>query len=169
MDWTTAIAQWLHVFFGIFWFGGTLYATFVVLPAMAHLPAIDARAMSVQLQRQISRVIPAVATATILLGFVRGTLLGPIRTAADLTSAYGIWWLVGLIGAVSLVLWGQYVITPAAERMNADEAAWAESTEQPSPRLAALIARLRLVATLELFGFAVVLGAMIAMHAVSEV
>ena len=113
MDGLTAAAQWLHVFFGIFWFGGTLYATFVVLPAMSRLPPLNARAMSMELQRQIPRVIPAVALATILLGFVRGTALGPIRSTADLSSPYGVWWLVGLVGAVALVFWGQYVITPA--------------------------------------------------------
>ena len=168
MDWLTVIVQWLHVFFGIFWFGGTLYATFVVLPAMSRLAPLNARAMSLELQRQIPRIIPWVAFATIILGFVRGTALGPIRDSEALTSPYGLWWLVGLIAAVTLVIWGQYVITPAVERMNADEAAWAESTDQPSARLAALIARVRLVATLELLGFVVILVTMVAMHAVSE-
>ena len=168
MDWLTAAAQWLHVFFGIFWFGGTLYATFVVLPAMSRLPPLNARAMSLELQRQIARIIPLIAFATIILGFLRGTLFGPIRDTEALTSPYGLWWLVGLIGAVALVFWGQYVITPAVERMNADEEAWAESTDRPSERLAALIARVRLVATLELVGFVVILVSMVAMHAVSE-
>ena len=168
MDWLTAAAQWLHVFFGIFWFGGTLYATFVVLPAMSRLPPLNARAMSTELQRQIARVIPVVALATILLGFVRGTALGPIGSAADLTSPYGVWWLVGFVVATALFLWGWYVITPAVERMNSDVEAWAESTDRPSARLAALIARVRMVATIELLGFAVVLVSMVAMHAVSE-
>ena len=168
MDWLTVLVQWLHVFFGIFWFGGTLYATFVVLPAMSRLPPLNARAMSLELQRQIARIIPLIAFATIILGFLRGTLFGPIRDTEALTSPYGLWWLVGLIGAVALVFWGQYVITPAVERMNADEEAWAESTDRPSERLAALIARVRLVATLELLGFVVILVSMVAMHAVSE-
>ena len=168
MDWLTAVAQWLHVFFGILWFGGTLYATFVVLPAMSRLPPMNARAMSLQLSVQIARVIPFVALATIVLGFVRGTALGPISGAADLTSPYGIWWLVGFVVATALFLWGWYVITPAVERMNGDEEAWAESTDRPSARLAALIARVRLVATIELVGFAVILVSMVAMHAVSE-
>ena len=51
MDGLTAAAQWLHVFFGIFWFGGTLHATFVVLPAISRLPPLNARAMSMELQR----------------------------------------------------------------------------------------------------------------------
>ena len=168
MDLSVVIAQWLHVFFGIFWFGGTLYATFVVFPALARLQPVNARSTTIQLQRQISRVIPWVALATIVLGIVRGTVFGPIQTADQLTSTYGLWWLLGLLGSVALVVWGQYVISPSAERLNADEEAWAESTERPSPRLARLISRLRLVATIEVVGFAVVFSAMIAMHAVSE-
>jgi len=75
---------------------------------------------------------------------------------------------VGFVAATALFLWGWYVITPAVERMNGDEEAWAESTDRPSARLAALIARVRLVATIELVGFAVILVSMVAMHAVSE-
>jgi len=75
MDWLTAVAQWLHVFFGIFWFGGTLYATFVVLPAMSRLPPMNARAMSLELQRQIPRIIPWVAFATIILLLLFAALL----------------------------------------------------------------------------------------------
>ena len=160
MDLSVVIAQWLHVFFGIFWFGGTLYATFVVFPALARLQPASARAATIQLQR--------VALATIVLGIVRGTVFGPIQAADQLTSTYGLWWLLGLLGSLALVMWGQYVISPSADRLNADEEAWAESTERPSPRLARLISRLRLVATIEVVGFAVVFSAMIAMHAVSE-
>ena len=45
MDWAQVAVQWLHVFGGIFWFGGALFSNFVLLPAVRHIP-LDACAGS---------------------------------------------------------------------------------------------------------------------------
>jgi uncharacterized membrane protein len=39
MNWGEATLQWLHILFGTFWFGGALFANFVVVPAMMRLSA----------------------------------------------------------------------------------------------------------------------------------
>jgi len=38
MLWLTIVVQFLHVFLGIFWFGGTLYLDFVIIPSVMGLP-----------------------------------------------------------------------------------------------------------------------------------
>lgn len=78
MNWLVFVVQWLHVLGGIFWFGGTLYVTFVLIPALRRGPPEYAREVSRNLNRQAERVILPVAVITIALGFLRGTVFGPI-------------------------------------------------------------------------------------------
>ncbi|HZS76995.1 MAG TPA: hypothetical protein VFA41_10320 [Ktedonobacteraceae bacterium] len=39
--WAIIIVRWLHVLTGIFWFGGTLYLNFVVIPSIGVLSIPD--------------------------------------------------------------------------------------------------------------------------------
>src|SRR5512146_412961 len=101
MNWTEAGAQWLHILFGTFWFGGMLFSNYVVIPAIGRLPAEGRGAAMAAVGSQAGRVIPWVAIGAILLGIVRGTVLGDIRSVDDLGTAYAIEWLVGLVAAVA--------------------------------------------------------------------
>src|SRR5664280_3875410 len=57
--------------------------------------------------------------AVIILGVVRGTLLGPIKDVGEvLGMPYGITWLVALIAVIATFLWGRIVINGALRRMN---------------------------------------------------
>jgi hypothetical protein len=107
-------------------------------------------------------VFDVVAPAVIVLGIVRGTLLGPIKGADALFgSAYGITWLVALVVAILTFLWGRFVIGPTVERMNAIPLA---ANGSAAPELEAAISRAKLVVILELVGFLTIFTCMILMR-----
>jgi uncharacterized membrane protein len=165
MDWLQFAVQWLHVFLGIFWFGSTLYVDFILIPGLQTLAPGKAREAGAAVGAQAFRIIPAVAGLTILLGVIRGTAFGPIKSIGDLGTTYGITWLVALVAAIATLYWGLRVLTPAVEKLNAvpdSEATQADGT--PSPRLAAIIDDIKRKARLELIGFLVIFTAMILMR-----
>lgn len=111
------VVQWLHVLGGIFWFGGTLFMNFVVIPGV--------RVMSPGAQKEFGnavgktgQIVRPIAYATIVLGILRGTVWGPIKGTDTLFgTAYGITWLVALVIAVAMVGYSQVVIEPFRERI----------------------------------------------------
>jgi len=119
MLWLQIVVTWLHVLFGIFWFGGTLYATFVLGPAVMRLPGQSQLALFRSLMnRQAPLVFEMAGGFTILLGIIRGTLLGPIQTLGFLLgTAYGITWAIALLLALGIVAWSHFVTTPTSEPM----------------------------------------------------
>ncbi len=108
------------------------------------------------LGRQGNRVIPFVAGATIVLGFIRGIAFGEIKGVGDLGTPYGLSWMTGLVVAVATFAWGQWVTGPAAERVSSGNASPQE------------VGRVRLYALLELVGFFVIFTTMILMHFAPE-
>jgi uncharacterized membrane protein len=93
---------------------------------------------------------------------VRGTLLGPLKDVRDVFgSSYGITWLVALIAAIAIFLWGRIVINRALRRMN-DAPVNPDGTA--TVQLEAETARVKLVVVLELVGFLVIFTCMILMR-----
>lgn len=90
-----------------------------------------------------------------MLGILRGTALGDIKAVGDLGSAYGIYWLVGLVAALAVLGWGLWVLNPAAARL---------ASGPPSPAKAAEMATVRRYALVQMLGFLVVFTTMILMH-----
>jgi hypothetical protein len=78
--WGLIVIQWLHVLLGMFWFGSTLYLDVVVIPAVMTLPLEQQRSVSKPLTRLGERVLIPAAILVILLGLVRGTIFGPVKT-----------------------------------------------------------------------------------------
>jgi uncharacterized membrane protein len=113
------VVTWLHVLFGILWFGGTLYATFILGPAVMSLPAQSQLALFRSLMnRKAPLVFEVVGGITILLGIIRGTLLGPVQTLDFLFgTAYGITWAIALLLGLGILAWSHFVSTPATEPM----------------------------------------------------
>lgn len=167
MDWSVVVVQWLHILFGTFWFGGTLFANFVMIPAIVRLPADRQFQIIEFVAEQANRIVPWMAGGAIVLGFLRGTVFGDIKDLNGLSTDYGILWLVGLVAAVATFAWGEWVLTPAAARLTASGVAMG-SSEQASPEAAAAISRVRLTALLELVGFFVIFTTMILMHFAGE-
>jgi uncharacterized membrane protein len=169
MDWGEATAQWLHILFGTFWFGGSLFANFVVVPAMMRLPAEPQQQFLRLFAEQTDRMFLIAASGTIVLGVIRGTVFGEIKDVADLGSAYGIYWIIGLVAACLTYAYGSWYLAPRANRLGAEMAAAGVGPGgQMPPELAVRMSRIRVLAALELVGFLVVFTTMIAMHFAGE-
>ncbi len=165
MDWSLIAAQWLHVVLGIFWFGGTLYADLVMVPALASIPLAQQRVFGAAIGARGNRIIPVVAIGAILMGILRGTVWGQVRSLDALTTTYGLTWLVGLVAAVGTFAWGYGVIKPAIDRLGTITDADAFGPDgAPSPTLVALLDTAKRVTLLELVGFVVVFTCMILMR-----
>jgi uncharacterized membrane protein len=169
MNWGEATLQWLHILFGTFWFGGALFANFVVVPAMMRLPAEPQQQFLKVFAAQADRMMLIAASGTIVLGFLRGTVFGTIKDAAALGTTYGIEWLIGLVAACITYAYGTWYLSPRANRLTtAMAAAGVGPGGQMPPELAAGMSRLKVLALLELLGFFVVFTMMIAMHFAGE-
>jgi uncharacterized membrane protein len=162
MDWVVFGAQWLHILLGILWFGNSLALAVVVIPALGKLPLVRQQEVGAELGARGLQVFDIVAPAVIVLGVIRGTLLGPINTFADiLGTGYGVTWLVALVAATATFLWGRFVIVPATQRL---AAAPVNADGSPSAELDAALSRAKLVTVMELIGFLTIFTCMILMR-----
>jgi putative copper export protein len=110
MMWVLILIQWLHVLLGMFWFGSTLCLDVVVIPAVMTLPLEQQRSVSKLLTRFSERVIIPAAILVILLGLVRGTIFGPVRSLDFLFgTAYGLTFLFALLATLATLAWGLLV------------------------------------------------------------
>ena len=116
--WGLIIIQWLHVFLGIFWFGSTLYLDFVVIPAVMTLSLEQQRTVSKPITRFSERVIIPAGILVILLGLLRGSVFGPVRSLDFVFgTTYGITFLVAFLATLATFAWSQLVLTRAARRL----------------------------------------------------
>jgi uncharacterized membrane protein len=161
MDWITVGAQWLHVLLGIFWFGNAMAVAAFLIPAISPLPIETQRLVGSRYADIAERTFNVVAPTVILLGIIRGTLLGQVKSLESLTTTYGYTWLVALVAAIATFLWGRFIIGGAARAMNA---APLDAHGGPTPALEAATSRLKRVAVLELLGFVVIFTCMILMR-----
>jgi uncharacterized membrane protein len=101
------LVQWLHILAGIAWFGGYIFVDFVIWPTLLRLPAAQAKAASEIIGKLAGPVMATSGMLVVLLGIIRGTVLGPIRSIGFLlTTAYGLTWLLALAIAIVLAAWG---------------------------------------------------------------
>jgi uncharacterized membrane protein len=162
MDWVVVGAQWLHVLLGIIWFGNSLVVAAILIPSLNPLPIPTQREVGSRYGDHATRLFDVLVPVLILLGVIRGTLLGPIKSVGDvLGTPYGVTWLVALIAAIATFLWGRIVINGAIQRMN-DAPLNADGTA--TAQLVAETNRVKLVVVLELVGFLVIFTCMILMR-----
>lgn len=101
------LVQWLHILMGITWFGGYIFMDFALWPALLRRPPTEAQATLSAIVPYVGRLMAASGTLVVLLGIIRGTVFGPIKSLDYLfTTAYGITWLVALFVALILTAWG---------------------------------------------------------------
>lgn len=94
------LLQWLHVLFGIFWFGSQLYLDLSIKPGIARLSPDAQALMNDALGTGLARRITVVtATGTVLLGALRG-IAGGVLDVLD--TLYGYTWLAAF--ALGLVM-----------------------------------------------------------------
>src|SRR5215469_11442867 len=101
------VIQWLHILTGIVWFGGYVFLDFVLWPTLLRLPVPEARTASAIIHKFAGPIMAISGTFVVLLGVIRGTVLGPINSFSVLfTSAYGLTWLAALSISILLIIWG---------------------------------------------------------------
>jgi uncharacterized membrane protein len=164
MDWLQFGVQWLHVLLGIFWFGGTMYLDFILIPALMTLPLGQQRQAGAAIGARAVPIFTGVAVAVIVLGFLRGTVFGQIKSLDALGTTYGLTWLVGLVAALATAYWGLRVLTPAVEKLYSVPESDAIGAGGQSPAIAAAIADIKRKGQIELLGFFVIFTCMILMR-----
>jgi uncharacterized membrane protein len=103
----TLLVQWLHILSGVIWFGGYVLIDFALWPALLRRPESEAQATFAVIAKYIGPLMAASGSLVVLLGIVRGTALGPIKSLAVLFgTAYGVTWLTALTIALFLSVWG---------------------------------------------------------------
>ena len=103
----TLLVQWLHILAGVIWFGGYVLIDFALWPALLRRPAAEARMTFAALEKYIGPLMAVSGSLVVLLGILRGTALGPIKSLdAILGTAYGLTWLAALVIALFLSVWG---------------------------------------------------------------
>ena len=162
MNWLVFVVQWLHVLLGIIWFGNSLILALVLIPTLNTLPIPVQRDVGGRYGERSTRLFDIVVPLIVVLGFIRGTLLGPIDSVDDVIGTpYGITWLVALVAATATFLWGRIVIVPAVRRMDAMPL---DSAGGATPELKAATDQVKRVVVLELAGFLVIFTCMILMR-----
>jgi len=146
--------EWLHVVVGIAWVGSHVTLDFAVLPALLRRPAAEAKAANEAIGAKAQPLYMS-GTLVMLLGIVRGTLLGPITSFEFLFgTAYGITWLVALGVTLAVMVWSGLwygrLLGPI----------WEGDHVRPGA-----VRRIRLGASVALSGFALILGCMVLMGA----
>jgi uncharacterized membrane protein len=103
----TLLVQWLHILSGVIWFGGYVLIDFALWPALLRRPAPEAQATFAVIEKYVGPLMAISGTLVVLLGILRGTALGPIKSLDTLFgAAYGVTWLVALALAPFLTIWG---------------------------------------------------------------
>jgi uncharacterized membrane protein len=164
--WGLIVMQWLHVLLGLFWFGSTLYLDVVVIPAVMTLSLEQQRTVSKLLTTFSERVIIPAGILVILLGLVRGILLGPVRSLDFLFgTAYGLTFLIAFLAALATFAWSRLVLARAARRLDTFPLADVLQPEGKVARaFASQVQRVKRFALLELFGFFIIFTCMILMR-----
>jgi len=91
MDWIVVAVQWLHVLLGILWFGNALVLDVIVIPAINRLPIVAQRQVASLIGARATPIFHVVVPLIIVLGFIRGAVLGPIKSIEFLLgTAYGL-------------------------------------------------------------------------------
>jgi len=142
--------EWLHIVIGIAWVGAHITFDFAVLPGLLRRPAAEAKAANEAIVAAAQPLFMS-GMLVVLLGIVRGTLLGPIISLDSLFgTAYGVTWLVALVLTLGIGtwsgLWYGRLLGPV----------WEGDRIRPgAPR------RIRTGTAITLTGFAIILGCMV--------
>jgi uncharacterized membrane protein len=161
MDWLQFAVQWLHVLLGLFWFGGALYTDFILIPAIRDFSIARQREIGAALGARGAAVYRAVGPVIILLGFIRGTVFGPIKSLDALTTPYGLTWLVALAVSIALYVWA-FTIYERGLRSLATTPLGPDGGV--TPEIEAATNRVKRLALLELVFFFVIFTCMILMR-----
>jgi uncharacterized membrane protein len=102
------VVHWLHVAAAMTWGGVILVVTFILWPLLLRRPAPEARRDYQSLVAAVGPVMGLSGMTLILVGVLRGTLYGQIRSIADLDTRYGHEFLGAMLGMAVLMAWSGY-------------------------------------------------------------
>jgi uncharacterized membrane protein len=150
------VVQWLHVLGGIFWFGGSLYITLVLIPSLQSLPRERQQEVALRVGELTTKVLRPTAYLVVALGFIRGTFLGRLHSVQDvLGSPYGVTWLTALVATIALQVFIEGLMDPDVRRLN---------LAKTDVEYAATLGRVKAFAVIELLGFLAIFTCMILMR-----
>lgn len=94
MSFGVMILQFLHLLFAGTLIGSGVFMTLVLWPILLKRPSAESRAFFDASFKSVSILMGASGGLTFLTGLLRGTVFGQIKTVADLSTPYGITFLV---------------------------------------------------------------------------
>jgi hypothetical protein len=157
-----ALAQFLHILGGAAWLGASVFANLVLLPFVFGQPIERQRDLVRTVILGPERLLIGAALLAAVMGVVRGTVFGPIRSIEALGSPYGIVWLAAIAVTVAIFAAGGLITSPAARRLAGEDALWAvPAEEEAAAERADAARRLRLGFALELSGIVLLLALMV--------
>jgi uncharacterized membrane protein len=150
----TIVVHWLHVLSGIVWFGGHVFTAAVIWPTLLRRPAAEARALSDAMAQPAMRLMGPAGMLVFVLGILRGTWLGPVRSLGVLTgTAYGWTFIAALLLTFLLMGFG------GSMRQEMDARVWDGDRFHPGAA-----AWLRQTSAVNLGGLALILACMVLMR-----
>ncbi|MBI1257102.1 MAG: hypothetical protein GC204_06500 [Chloroflexi bacterium] len=112
------VVQWLHILAGITWFGGYIFLTFAVWPALLKRPAAEAKAFFAAIGQPVGTLMMLSGSFVLILGLIRGIVFGPVKSLEfAFTTAYGVTFLVALTLAVVMAAYGAIVGSKTLEKV----------------------------------------------------
>ena len=118
----TIVLQWVHIVAAIVWFGAQVFVFGLLWPALLRRPVGEARGLLGALMPAVSRVMGPSALIVVLSGLLRGTVFGPLRSWASLTTPYGLSFLVALAVVAGVMVNGSRMRVEMPKRVFGDGA-----------------------------------------------
>jgi len=106
MSYVVIVLQFLHLLFAGILIGGTAYLNFVIWPVLLKRPSAEARAFFDASFKPISLVMGLSGGMVFLTGILRGTVFGQIKSMADLSTPYGITFLLAAAMTIFMLIHG---------------------------------------------------------------
>ncbi|WP_053959987.1 hypothetical protein [Sulfobacillus thermosulfidooxidans] len=103
----TMILQGLHVLFGVLWFGGSIFSTFVVIPATSKIDATHANPFMAIYAKLAERYMTPVSTLAIIFGIILGF---PLHAWSNIGHTYGNTYLIAFVVSLLVYWWGIFMI-----------------------------------------------------------
>jgi uncharacterized membrane protein len=104
------LIHWLHVLCGVLWAGAQLFNALVLWPTLLRVPGAQARAF---IEASVAYAAPVMGTSGMLvlvLGILRGTWFGPIRSFdAIVATRYGMLFATAIVLSIFVTIYGGWV------------------------------------------------------------
>ena len=106
MSYGAIVLQFLHILFAGALIGSGFFMTLILWPVLLRRPSAESRAFFDVSFKPISILMGASGGMTFLTGLLRGTVFGQIKTMADLSTPYGVTFLVAAVLMTFLLFHG---------------------------------------------------------------